>query len=229
MGNWLSMWSAEVIPKTKPKDEVVRDKLQEYVKGLKMDLKCITLQLAATENAFKECHAKFGITTELHNLHIERCASQKQQQSVQAAITAVTEQLNTLYQQNLNHNTMVLMRESAMVMLKTSQSGVNPDKTLSVMDDYNDSIEERSELAAHMFAAVKQPNTPENVNQAYDESWENFVKQNTPDEQQQPAPAQAKQDQNNTTVPHVQLPAQIATTEVAPAKVRPVSQPVALQ
>tara|TARA_B110000902_G_scaffold267235_2_gene359369 strand:- start:2170 stop:2847 length:678 start_codon:yes stop_codon:yes gene_type:complete len=225
MGNWVSLWSTDVLAKPKPKDEVVRDKLQDYVKGLKMDLKCITLQLAETERAFNECHATFGITTDLHNLHIERCASQKQQQSVQAAITAVTEQLNTLYQQNLNHNTMVLMRESAMVMLKTSQSGVNPDKTLSVMDDYNDSIEEKSELAAHMFAAVKQTNVPEHAIPAYDESWDTFVKQNTPD--QQPAPAQNDQDNPNTIIPHVQPRAEVATLEVTP--VTSGLQPVAMQ
>lgn len=228
MGNWISLWSTDVLTKPKPKDEVVRDKLQDYVKGLKMDLKCITLQLAETEKAFNECHANFGITTELHNLHIERCASQKQQQSVQAAITAVTEQLNTLYQQNLNHNTMVLMRESAMVMLKTSQSGVNPDKTLSVMDDYNDSIEEKSELAAHMFAAVKQTNAPEHVNPAYDESWETFVKQNTPD-QHQSTPAQNDQDTTNTIMPHVQPHAQVATLKVTPVTSGLELKPVALQ
>jgi len=183
MGNWLSSFtsaSPNSVPAITP-DETVVNKLNLYVKSLNADMIILSKKnndLAQTFVSVKEMH---GVGPELRSVFNEQNMIGKQRTAVQTAIQAVSEQLNTLYQQNLNHQTMLLMRESAMVMLKTSQSGMNPDKTLAVMDDYNDTIEERSELAAHMFAAVKSDAAvAATEDPSTDASWDAYIASQLP-------------------------------------------------
>lgn len=190
MGGWLSaLFDTSNNSTPLSPDEGVVDKLNVYVKSLNADMIILSKKhadLAATFANVKESH---GIGPELRSVFNEQAMIAKQRTAVQTAIQAVSEQLNTLYQQNLNHQTMMLMRESAMVMLKTSQSGMNPDKTLAVMDDYNDTIEERSELAAHMFAAVKSDAAPNVADEAStDASWKAYLDSQAPSDPLSPAP-----------------------------------------
>lgn len=175
MGAWLS-WLANADEEPLTKDEKVQQKLMDYIKRLKADLHVCESSYKVLEAQFETCKAQHGIGSKLRACFNERQTVKKQTLAVQASITAVSEQLNTLYQQNLNHETMLLMRESAMIMLKTGQKGMNPDKTLNIMDDFNSTVEEKTELAAHMFAAVKDS---VHAPQPYDESWDSFVAEQT--------------------------------------------------
>lgn len=169
MGNWL--WgAAEIIPK-QTKDEVVQENLKAYIKSLKCDFTVLTAR-TTTLTVELEAHRKeHGITPELKIMFNERLSVSRQSQSILHAITAVTEQLHSLYQQNLNQQTTALLRQSAMIMLKT-QNNINPDKTLDIMDNFHSAKEEKFELAQNMYAAVQHD---ELDTDGTNDAWNEFI------------------------------------------------------
>ena len=169
MGNWL--WgAAEIIPK-QTKDEVVQENLKAYIKSLKCDFTVLAAR-TTTLTVELEAHRKeHGITPELKIMFNERLSVSRQSQSILHAITAVTEQLHSLYQQNLNQQTTALLRQSAMIMLKT-QNNINPDKTLDIMDNFHTAKEEKFELAQNMYAAVQHD---ELDTDSTNDAWNEFI------------------------------------------------------
>jgi len=168
MGNWL--WGAEAIPK-QTKDEVVQSNLKAYIKSLKCDFTVLTARVSTLTDDLTKHRETHGITPELKIMFNERLSVSRQSQSILHAITAVTEQLHSLYQQNLNQQTTSLLRQSAMIMLK-SQNNINSDKTLDIMDNFHSAKEEKFELAQNMYAAVQ---SDEVDTESTTDAWNAFI------------------------------------------------------